>query len=190
MQPTVVSTQSGRIPDALREGVDMKPALFVVDIQERFLTLGERTAESFRKAIGLINPAIALFRERKLPIICIQHVAEEENLIPGGQGFGSPAELQILPSDKHIHKTYGNAFTKTALADELRRLNVDTVIITGFSAEHCALSTYLGAENIDLTPIILRGSLVSVVPERVQFVEDISNLISFEALRKVLEGCG
>jgi nicotinamidase-related amidase len=50
--------------------------------------------------------------------------------------------LNILDSDVHIHKTYGNAFNKTSLEDELRKLGVDTVIITGFCAEYCVLSTY------------------------------------------------
>jgi hypothetical protein len=52
------------------------------------------------------------------------------------------------------------------------------------------LSTCRGAEDVDLAPIILRESLISGIPERVRFVEDISSLISYGALRKALEGCG
>jgi len=33
---------------------------------------------------------------------------------------------------------------------------------------------------------MLRGSLASVVPENIRFVESISDIISFEALKKVL----
>jgi nicotinamidase-related amidase len=168
----------------------MRPALLVIDVQERFLTLGEIPAESFAKAVEYINAAMALFRKRELPIICIQHVEEEAGLVPGADGFGTPAALQILPSDVHIHKTYGNAFNKTALADELRKLDVDTVILTGYCAEYCVLSTCRGAEDVDLTPIILRESLMSGVAERVRFVEDISSLISYGALRKALEDSG
>ena len=77
-----------------------------------------------------------------------------------------PDQLHILDSDVHIHKTYGNAFNKTPLTDELRQFGVDTVIITGFCAEYCVLSTCRGAEDQDLTPILLRGSLASSVPSR------------------------
>lgn len=168
----------------------MKPALLVIDVQERFLTLGEMPADAFAKAVEYINAAIALFRKRELPIICIQHVEEGAGLVPGAEGFGAPAALQILPTDRHIHKTYGNAFNKTPLADELQALGVDTVILTGFCAEYCVLSTCRGAEDVDLTPIILRESLISGTSERVRFVEDISSLISYGALRKALEGCG
>ena len=139
------------------------------------------------RAIETINAVIALFREKHLPIICIQHVEEEEKLVPGAEGFELPDDLDILPSDLHIHKVYGNSFNKTPLEDELRKLGVDTVIITGFCAEYCVLSTCRGAEDLDLTPIIVRGSLASVIPENIRFVESINNIISYGALKKVLE---
>ena len=120
-------------------------------------------------------------------MICVQHVEEEDNLVPGEEGFELPDELEILPSDLHIHKTYGNSFNKTTLEAELRKLGVDTVIISGFCAEYCVLSTYRGAQDVDLTPIVLRGSIASGIPENVRFVESISNVISYGALSKVLE---
>jgi nicotinamidase-related amidase len=164
----------------------MKPALLVVDIQKQFFKFGPTTAQSLQDAIEYINAAIALFREKDLPVICIQHMDEEGKLIPGEEGFELPEELDILPSDLHIHKTYGNSFNKTPLEDELRDLGIDTVIITGFCAEDCVLSTYRGAQDLDLTPIILRGSLASSNLENIKFVERISDIISYGVLKKVL----
>ena len=165
----------------------MKPALLVVDIQKQFFEFGPTTTQSLNDAIEYINAAIALFREKDLPVICVQHMDEEERLVPGEEGFGLPEELDILPSDVHVQKTYGNAFNQTSLRDELRELGVDTVIITGFCAENCVLSTYRGAEDLDLTPVILRGSLASGKVENIKFVESISNIISYGALKKMLE---
>ena len=162
----------------------MKPALLVIDVQKQFFT--QATAQSLNDSIEYINAAIALFREKELPVICIQHVDEEEKLVPGQEGFDLPEALDVLPSDLHIHKTYGNSFTKTSLADELRELGVDTVIITGFCAEYCVLSTYRGAEDCDLTPILLRGALASVTQENIRFVESVSELLSYGALKKIL----
>jgi nicotinamidase-related amidase len=164
----------------------MKPALLVVDVQSKFFEFGPATAQSLNDAIEYINAAIALFREKHLPIICIQHVDEEEKLVPGEEGFELPDSLNILPSDLHIHKTYGNSFNKTPLENELRELGVDTVIITGFCAEYCVLSTYRGAQDLDLTPIILRGSLASNIPENIKFVESISDIVSYGVLKKIL----
>jgi nicotinamidase-related amidase len=164
----------------------MKPVLLVVDVQKAFFQIDPTTAQSLDKAIEYINAAIALFRDRQLPVICVQHMAPEDKLVPGEVGFELPDRLHILNSDVHIHKTYGNAFNKTPLADELRQLGVDTVIITGFCAEYCVLATYRGAEDLDLTPIILRGSLASNSLEHIRFVESISDIMSYGALKKVL----
>jgi nicotinamidase-related amidase len=164
----------------------MKPALLVVDIQKEFFKFSPATAESLNEAIEYINAAVALFREKDLPVICIQHMDEEEKLVPGEEGFALPDELAVLASDLHIHKAYGNSFNKTPLEGKLRDLGIDTVIITGFCAEYCVLSTYRGAQDLDLTPIILRGSLASSNLENIRFVESISDIMSYGALKKVL----
>jgi nicotinamidase-related amidase len=164
----------------------MNPALLVIDVQKAFFGIDPATTQSLDSAIEYINAAIALFRDRGLPVICVQHMDKEEKLIPGEDGFDLPEKLNILPSDLHIHKTYGNAFNGTPLEDELKKLGVDTVILTGFCAEYCVLSTCRGAQDVDLTPIILRGSLASGVPENVKFVESVNDVLSYGALKKVL----
>jgi len=164
----------------------MKPALLVIDVQKEFYKYGPQGTQSLKDAVEYINAAIALFRAKSLPILCIQHMNEKDKLIPGEDGFELPDELNILPSDMHIHKTYGNAFNKTPLQNKLQELGVDTVIITGYCAEYCVLSTCRGAKDLDLTPIILRGALASDIPENIKFVESISDLISYGALNKVL----
>jgi nicotinamidase-related amidase len=164
----------------------MKPALLVIDVQKEFFR-NATTSQSLNDAIEYINAAITLFRKKHLPIVCIQHMDEKEGLVPGKDGFDLPQNLDIQPSDLHVNKTYGNSFNKTPLAEKLRELGVDTVVITGYCAEYCVLSTYRGAEDLDLTPIILRGSLASGVQENISFVERISEMISYGSLEKALE---
>lgn len=164
----------------------MKPALLVIDVQKQFFG-NPTTAQSLNSAIGYINAAIALFREKGLPVISVQHIDPDDHLVPGEEGFDLPEHLCIQPGDLHIQKTYGNAFNKTPLAEALRAQGIDTVIITGFVAEYCVLSTCRGAEDLDLQPILLRGGIASVQPEHIPFVEAINELISYDALKKVLE---
>ena len=164
----------------------MKPALLVIDVQKQFFKFDPTTAQSLDNATEYINAAIDLFQEKRLPIICIQHVDGENELVPGKEDFELPEKLKILPSDLHIHKTYGNSFNKTSLGENLQELGVDTVILTGFCAEYCVLSTYRGAQDLDLTPIILRGSLASGIPENTKFVESISDIVSYGSLKKIL----
>jgi len=164
----------------------MKPALLVIDVQNEFFNLNQAFSDSLKTAIECINAAIGLFRKRNLPIVVIQHKSEEEDLVPGKSGFDVPQSVKLEPQDVRIVKTYGNSFTKTGLAEKLRGLGVDTVIVTGFCAEYCVLSTYRGAQDCDFTPIILRGSLASDNAEHIRFVEEITETISLGALKTLL----
>ena len=164
----------------------MKLALLVIDIQDEFFNRNQVCDDSLKSAIEYINAAINLFREKNLPIVVIQHKSEEQGLVPGKSGFDVCDSVKLKPQDMRIVKTYGNSFTKTGLAEKLRKLGVDTVIVTGFCAEYCVLSTYRGAQDFDLTPIILKGSLASENAEHIRFVEEITETISYGALKTLL----
>lgn len=58
--------------------------------------------------------------------------------------------------------------------------------MTVFCAEFCVLSTYRGAQDFDFTSIILKGSLASDNAEHIRFVEEISETISYGALKALL----
>jgi len=164
----------------------LKPALFVIDIQKDFFNLNQACSDSMKSAIEYINAAIDLFRKKNLPIVVVQHKNEERGLVPGNPDFDVPESVKLERQDIRIVKTYGNSFTKTGLAEKLRELGVDIVIETGFCAEFCVLSTYIGAQDFDFTPIILKGSLASDNAEHIRFVEEITETISLGALKTLL----
>ncbi len=165
----------------------MNPALLIIDVQKAYFKTDSAESRSLSQAAETINAAIALFRRKELPVIVVQHADEKQGVVPGSSGFEFTDILDVLPTDSHVHKRYGNAFNKTNLKRELDALKVDTLLLTGFCAEYCVLSTYRGAMDEDLTPIILRDALISGVPENIGFVERISETISFGALEKMLE---
>jgi nicotinamidase-related amidase len=164
----------------------MKPALLVIDLQKEFFNISQTCSDSLKLAIEYINEALTLFRKKGFLIISIQHQNVKEGLTSGNEGFKVHESVKLESQDLRIVKTYGNAFTKTTLAEKLREIGIDTVILTGFCAEECILSTYVGAEDNDFTPIILRSAIASDNPNRIKFVEEILNLVSIGALRKFL----
>jgi nicotinamidase-related amidase len=164
----------------------MKLALLVIDVQNEFFNISQACSDSLKSAIQYINAAIDLFRKKNFQIIAIQHKNEEENLVPGKKGFDIPESLKLVPQDTRIVKTYGNSFNKTGLTEKLKELGIDTVIVTGFCAEFCVLSTYRGAQDLDITPIILKGAIASDNAEHIRFVEEITETISFGALKTML----
>lgn len=165
----------------------MKPALLVIDVQKEFFKDDPETARSLNNAVEYINEAVKLFRGQNLPIVYVQHMEEEDSLVPGSEGFELPDSFDVQPTDIRITKTYGNAFNKTDLTEKLKALGVDTLIITGYCAEWCVLSTTRGAMDLDLNPILLLGSIASGSQENIRFVESISHVISWGALEPFIK---
>lgn len=165
----------------------MKPVLLVIDVQNDSFNLNATAQQTLNGAINLINLAIKLFKEKNYPVVAIQHVNEEQGMAPGNKGYDLPEQLAITPDDLHIQKRYGNAFNKTNLLAKLQHHNVDTVIITGFCAEICVLSTYRGAEDVDLNPILLRGAIASGNLDNLNFVESIHNIVTYDCLKALIK---
>ncbi|MBL0338775.1 MAG: isochorismatase family protein [Rhodospirillaceae bacterium] len=162
----------------------MKPALIVIDMQKAFYK--GQTAPSMDQACDYINAAIPLFRQKKLPVIWVQDMDKEDGVVPGVEGFELINPLKPQKSDKKIIKQYGNGFNKTDLKSFLDQSDIDTVILSGYCAENCVLSTYRGAQDLDFTAVMLRGSLASGKEENITFVENISQIISYGVLKKIL----
>ncbi len=164
----------------------VKAALLVVDIQNEFFNINQTCTDSLKSAIQYVNAAITLFRKNNLPIISVQHKSVDDDLVPGEPGFDIPSTVKLEPNDLRIVKTYGNSFNKTGLTETLREIGVDTVLITGFCAEQCVLSTYKGAEDLDFKPIILKGAIASDNLEHLKSVEEITDTVTLGALRALL----
>jgi nicotinamidase-related amidase len=165
----------------------MKPALLIIDMQEAFFEESPGVAESLTTAVMYINAVLGLFRSKDLPVIVIEDINEDEDRVPGSPGFDTTSKINLLPDDPRVHKTYGNAFNKTNLHQLLQKLEVDTLFLTGFAATQCVLSTYRGAEDLDYTPLLIRGALADESSEDIRFVENIHNLLSYGALAKWFE---
>jgi nicotinamidase-related amidase len=162
----------------------MKAALLVIDLQKAYHK-GAATA-SMDSACALINAALPAFRAKGLSVIWVQHVDEGDGAIMGQVGYELVDQLEPAPGEARISKRYNNAFTKTDLASILEKAGVDTVVISGYCAEWCILSTYRGCLDHDLTPVLLRGGVASGDAANLGFVEKISALVSLGFLRKAL----
>lgn len=163
----------------------MKLALMVIDMQKEFYR-GE-TVSQMDKAAEYINYVIPMFEKKGLPIIWVQDVDEGDGVVPGTDGFEFIDALKPKSDAIRIHKTYGNSFNKTDVDKILKDSGVDTVVMTGFCAEFCVLSTYRGAKDLDYFPVILKNGIASVEESNKEFVEKISETITAGVLEKLLK---
>jgi nicotinamidase-related amidase len=163
-----------------------KIALLILDMQNGYYNGFSK--DSMDNASEHINEAIKLFRKNNLPIIWICD-DEKGGLINGTKDFEIIDILDKNENDKIISKKYRNGFNKTVLLEYINMYSIDTLIITGFSAEYCVLSTYRAAEDYDLRPIMLKNALACYENkgENVKFVENISETISIKELEKMLD---
>ncbi|KAI0481297.1 putative N-carbamoylsarcosine amidase [Xylariaceae sp. FL0804] len=73
--------------------------------------------------------------------------------------------LEPAPGDTVVSKKYASAFFGTALATELRVLNVDTLVICGVSTSGCVRATTLDAMQSGFRPMVVASACGDRSPE-------------------------
>ena len=162
----------------------MKFALLILDMQKGYYK--DFSKNSMDNACEYINKAINIFRKRNLPIIWIQDNGKG-GIIGGTKDHEIIDILTQNENEKIINKRYKNSFNKTDLSEYINKNNIDTLIITGYSAAYCVLSTYRAAEDYDLKPIILKNALAEYSNGEIKFVEKISEIITIKELNELIE---
>jgi nicotinamidase-related amidase len=163
----------------------MKPALMIIDMQKAYY--GGRTVSQMDAAAVYINYVLPMFRKKGLPVIWVYNEDEYDGAVPGKEPYEFIDALKPEPGDTKINKTYGNSFNKTGADQILKDAGVDTIVMTGFCAEHCVLSTYRGAKDLDYFPVLLKHGIASVEKENKEFVENISETVTCGILEKMIQ---
>ena len=149
-------------------GLGSAPALVVVDMCRGFIDpsspLGFKCDELIQSNIILVNK----FREMNLPVIFTTTIYRDISeasvfrskipalniLKPGSEETSFLAELSPDSKDILIEKKFASSFFGTNLADDLRRMNVDSVVISGVTTSGCVRATALDSlQNNFLTTV-------------------------------------
>jgi nicotinamidase-related amidase len=117
----------------------MKTALLIIDMQNGVIAKALNREKVIANIQGLIEKA----RAQKVPVIWVRHSADDMPL--NSHGWEIVPELKPLPSEIKIQKIYGDSFEATNLKVELKKLDVDRLLITGAQTEACIRSTLHGA---------------------------------------------
>ena len=147
-------------------GLGTRPALLIIDVQYR--TIGTKPLPFFEaikefptscgevgwRAVERIAPLLALFRERKWPVL-YPHVAPKNVKTDSGRlaekvpaimtipahGYDFVAAIAPHDGDILLPKRHPSAFFGTALASYLIDVNADTLIVTGCTTSGCVRSS-------------------------------------------------
>jgi nicotinamidase-related amidase len=164
---------------------DLKPALLVIDVQNRYIPIIPQREKEL--AFFFINHLIELFRKHDFPIIRIYHHNEENGPKPNTEEFEYPDAIKIKTEDTQIVKTYSDSFNKTNLNEVLKEKGSNTLFLCGLSAVGCVLATKTGAQNNDYKAFIVKDAIMSHNSDYTKNVEAMFDAISYDAIELIIE---
>ncbi len=158
-------------------GIRGKAALLVIDAQEKFIGPNVPTLEAIKtsrlaigskawKALREIRRVLALSREKNIPVIFTRALAHKKasdnnpflkKTDPNMNSIPESASDIVLPVEEKdivIDKVCPSAFFETELDEVIKRLNIQSVIVTGFVTSGCVRATVIDAFSRGLNVVI------------------------------------
>jgi nicotinamidase-related amidase len=164
----------------------MNPALLVIDLQQWFFNVSvfsklEGDQNKVQSLIDRTNEMIDFFHNKQLPIVHILTIHKLDGstrdlwskrnnswvLIEGSEDVVELPEIHKYNTDIVITKTRSNSFIQTQLETYLRKLNVDTLVLTGYSTNRCVGMTAAEACERDFDVLISQDAILGPQQSRV-----------------------
>ena len=149
-------------------GLGSSPALVVVDMCRGFIDTSSPLGFECKELIQANIVLVDRFREMNLPIIFTTTIYRDESeasvfrskipalniLKPGSEETSFLKELSPSSNELLVEKKFASAFFQTNLADELSKMNVDSIIVSGVTTSGCVRATALDSlQNNFLTTV-------------------------------------
>jgi maleamate amidohydrolase len=169
----------------LPAGFGNKPAVLVVDAIRAFTDPAYPQALAVDAEISAIAQLLRSAHHQKIPIVFVTigyHDPETElgswlgkspglgDLREGDRAIEPDPRLGCEPGDLILLKKGSSAFFETSLANWLRERQVDTCIITGFTANGCVMATAIDARQYGFRTVIVEDAVAS----RLEFLKQVS----------------
>lgn len=129
----------------------MKPALLLVDIQQDYFPNGRMEVVGAAEASQAAKRLLHHFREKKLPIVHILHIAARPNatfLLPNTEGINFHENVKPLPGEIVIKKHFPNSFRDTDLQEYLRSKDIQELVLCGMMSHMCIDTTTRAAFDL------------------------------------------
>lgn len=129
----------------------MNKCLVIVDLQNDYFPGGKMELVGIEDAAENARILLAEFRNKKLPVIHIQHISIAPNasfFLPGTDG--AKINDKVVPRDGEavVVKNYPNSFRNTSLLEILKDMHIDNLIICGAMSHMCIDATTRAAFDL------------------------------------------
>lgn len=121
-----------------------KTALIIIDIQNDYFPGGTMELVEPEKAALKAKEVLSYFRENKMPVIHVQHIAVQEGatfFLPNTKGAEINSIVAPLANEKVITKNYPNSFRDTKLLEYLHENKITNLIFAGMMTDVCIDAT-------------------------------------------------
>lgn len=116
-------------------------ALLIIDVQNAMFNESEPVFEG-EQLINVISSLIINARKKNVPVFYVQHSSKPGTPLEfGTKGWEIHSTIQPLENEIIIHKKTPDSFYNTDLDDELKNMNIDTLIVAGIQTEVCVDTT-------------------------------------------------
>jgi nicotinamidase-related amidase len=150
-----------------RLGFGEREALLVVDVCRAYLDPASPLYAGVEDALAVMTRLVDAARAARVPVVWTRVRFDASRplvfhrKVPSLKVFDTelgdfPAECGPLPEELVVVKDHASAFFGTTLADDLRALAVDTVVVGGFSTSGCVRASALDALQHDFVPVVVR----------------------------------
>lgn len=116
-----------------------RTALLVIDVQEGVVANAFAREQVISSIAGLVTKA----RDADTAVVWVQH--SDAELERGSAAWRIVPDLEPLPTESVVQKTYGDSFEATDLEQVLGAAAVGHVVVTGAQTDACIRSTIHGA---------------------------------------------
>ena len=124
-------------------------ALVIIDVQKGFddPKWGKRNNPHAEENIAKL---LAAWRKSALPIFHIQHCSKRADspLRPGSPGNEIKQIVAPASGEPVLRKNVNSAFIGTKLEAELKKKQVDSIVVVGLTTDHCVSTTARMAGNL------------------------------------------
>ncbi len=122
----------------------MNKALLIIDVQNDYFAGGRAELHEPLLALTNIEKTIATFRDKKLPVIHVQHINTREGatfFLPGTDGAKIHKKLIPLEGEHLVVKHAPSSFLGTSLSNILRENGIVELVIVGMMSHMCVDTT-------------------------------------------------
>ncbi|URZ03992.1 isochorismatase family protein [Clostridium felsineum] len=122
-----------------------KTVLLIIDVQNAMFNGEEGSVYNGEKVLNNILKVLNKAREKDVPVIFVQHTDKEGEYKEGEETWQLNEKLSPKEGEVVVQKGTWDAFYKTKLEEELKKLKAEKLVICGMQTEFCLDTTIRNA---------------------------------------------